>query len=384
MSSPVQFLMRNPLMALGVSLTGMMALMVLTSPKAIGFEASTAGKPLTSKQSARRPSPKAPTGKVKTPKKPSAAARSLKGGIAAAKTGKYQTAVVKLSAAIKAGELGLKDTARALMYRGIAYRNLNKPSLAIADLSGALWKKTALSPSERALASQERAAVVAGKQPAASRSQRAGPAIAGRPGAPQRARRTTSGSWATKSRVAAKPRTVRIGNKVYTVPKGSTPKKRAGAGWQTGQATPAAKPSKKTARTNAVRRRAGKQRSRQTGWKTRAGKVRRADKKVVAARRVGRKVGKKRQAVKLRGTYRVQIAALRNRADAVALAQRVRLKHKGVLSSRSPRVEKGIMGNIGTMYQVRVGPFRSAAATKKLCARLRSDGLDCFLIGPRR
>ena len=77
-------------------------------------------------------------------------------GLKAFANGKYQPAVDQFSTAIKAGGLQSTEMAKALYTRGIAYRKLNKPGLAISDLTSALWLKNGLSDSERRQATAER------------------------------------------------------------------------------------------------------------------------------------------------------------------------------------------------------------------------------------
>ena len=71
--------------------------------------------------------------------------------------GKLEPAVESLSAALRGGGLSSTDMARALFYRGVAYKKQSKPGLAISDLTSSLWLKNGLTDPERANATAERA-----------------------------------------------------------------------------------------------------------------------------------------------------------------------------------------------------------------------------------
>src|SRR5262245_46159000 len=63
----------------------------------------------------------------------------LKGGAASIAAGKYSDAVRQLSATINSEAASPGEAAKALYLRGIAYRKLNEPARAAADLGAAVW-----------------------------------------------------------------------------------------------------------------------------------------------------------------------------------------------------------------------------------------------------
>lgn len=81
---------------------------------------------------------------------------SLEAGLKAHQSGKHQLAADQLSTALRNGGLPSGDMARALYTRGLAYKALNKPGLAISDLTSALWLKNGLSEQDRQSAMAER------------------------------------------------------------------------------------------------------------------------------------------------------------------------------------------------------------------------------------
>ena len=72
--------------------------------------------------------------------------------------GKADQAVQALTSTISGGNLPPAIMAKALLYRGMAYRQQQKPAQAISDITGALWLKGGLSPTDRTNALQQRAA----------------------------------------------------------------------------------------------------------------------------------------------------------------------------------------------------------------------------------
>jgi tetratricopeptide (TPR) repeat protein len=66
------------------------------------------------------------------------AQKSLETGISAYQDGALEVAVEALSDALLQGELSQQQTAEAVYYRGLAYRELGKPGQAISDLTSAI------------------------------------------------------------------------------------------------------------------------------------------------------------------------------------------------------------------------------------------------------
>lgn len=92
-----------------------------------------------------------------TPKAdPAAAQGEVENGVNALAQGRADAAVASLTSALSAGSLPQNQTARALYYRGVAYRRQAKPALAISDLTNALWIKGGLTEDQRQDALQQR------------------------------------------------------------------------------------------------------------------------------------------------------------------------------------------------------------------------------------
>lgn len=80
------------------------------------------------------------------------------------------------------------------------------------------------------------------------------------------------------------------------------------------------------------------------------------------------------------GHYRIQVASVRNRAEAEKLARRIQQENQKALTGRKTDVVESIVGNMGKLYQVKIGPFADASEPRALCAKLRGQGLDCMMM----
>lgn len=87
---------------------------------------------------------------------PSAAQGQVEDGVNALAQGRADAAVASLTSALSASSLPPTQTARALYYRGVAYRRQAKPAQAISDLTNALWIKSGLTDEQRQDALQQR------------------------------------------------------------------------------------------------------------------------------------------------------------------------------------------------------------------------------------
>ncbi len=89
-------------------------------------------------------------------KDPAVAERSYAAGVKAFEAGKMAEAIQSLSAALANGGLPAPQMAKALYYRGAAYRKQEKPAQAISDLTTAVWLKGGLSDADKAQAIEQR------------------------------------------------------------------------------------------------------------------------------------------------------------------------------------------------------------------------------------
>ncbi len=77
------------------------------------------------------------------------------------------------------------------------------------------------------------------------------------------------------------------------------------------------------------------------------------------------------------GGYRLQLATSRSEAEAKALWKQV--SQAQGLGGISPQIERVDIGNFGTFYSLRIGPFPDKAESLKVCNALKRSGIDCSL-----
>ena len=75
----------------------------------------------------------------------------------------------------------------------------------------------------------------------------------------------------------------------------------------------------------------------------------------------------------------MQVAAVRQKAEADAVVRKLEARHRALLAGRNPVIVPKSYGNMGTLYQVRVGPFATTASAQPFCKQMRSSGLDCLV-----
>jgi hypothetical protein len=85
-------------------------------------------------------------------------------------------------------------------------------------------------------------------------------------------------------------------------------------------------------------------------------------------------------AAKPAGKYRVQLAAVRTREEAKALAAKAQRDHAAVLASREPEIDQAVLGNMGSFYRLRFGPYATVQETQAVCAKLKGSGFDCMSV----
>ncbi len=81
-----------------------------------------------------------------------------------------------------------------------------------------------------------------------------------------------------------------------------------------------------------------------------------------------------------KGKYKIHIAALRSKAEAEALAQKLVAEHGSELGNHVPVVDSTVIGSMGTFYRVRIAGYASQEEPRSLCNKLRSSGLDCLVV----
>ena len=71
---------------------------------------------------------------------------------------------------------------------------------------------------------------------------------------------------------------------------------------------------------------------------------------------------------------------VRTQGEAQALAAKVKREHDAALAAREPEVDEAVVGNMGSFYRVRIGPFATQEDGQAACAKLKGSGLDCLVV----
>jgi hypothetical protein len=356
-----------------------------------------------------------------------AAQRAYDAGLKAFANGRYQAAIDQLSAALKSSGLSSTETAKALYKRGIAYKKQKQPGLAISDLTSALWLKNGLSGSERETATAERAEAYkmagiqdTGKGPervigtdaasttsganassaglsaaaiaeAASNANKSNDSSSSAPVTRQDAS-SESAQEAARARAAYAPvdslagSTVTAGN-AQTAP--ATPSTSIGSsvtgffsnlfGGSSSAQQPAApeQPAGVTTASTSPAPVVPEVSSWNSATVVNEGHAVKPSKPSEQKHHATAAAEREHTT---KGKYKVHIAALRSRAEAEALAQRLVAQHGADLDNHVPTVDKAVIGSMGTFYRVRIGGYASQEEPRGLCNKLRTSGLDCLVV----
>lgn len=308
-------------------------------------------------EAAQEPQPEAAAAKSRKPRAPADAGKTLDAAAKSLEAGKAEQAIQQINALLSGPKLDVRMMARAMVIRGSAWRKQGKPAQAIADLTSALWLKGGLSEADRtaALAMRTEAYREAG--------------LADSSPAPE----SKAAGKRTETAVVSSNRQVEETKPAPSAERTPAPaaQKSSGGffsnlfgGASSGSAAETAEREKRKAQ--APRPAIGSSWSSATDVtpapsKTAAGSVTTASTAAAG------------------GHYRVQVATVRSRSEAQALASKVKAQHAAILGSRQPEVDETVIGNMGTFYRVRIGPYANAEEPSSLCAKLRASGLDCLI-----
>lgn len=280
--------------------------------------------------------------------------------------GKADQAAQSLTVLLARGGLPPAVMAKAFLERGIAYRKASKPAQAISDLTSALWLKGGLSSTERAEALEQRTAAYqeAGLSPSGeARTAAASP----------REHAPSGSTWSstTTASVRSDP----------AVEHTSVPASQSNPwGFFTNLfGAPAPAPQQSTTGSLAKTERPAAHASAEpkkavSSW------VQNTEIHAKAEPKPARVAAAPAQHAKPDGKFRIQLASVRTEQEAKAVAARVKREHATVLASRELEIDRAVVGNMGSFYRVRLGPFASPQETQAMCAQLKGSGLDCLTV----
>ena len=319
--------------------------------------------------------------KARKARDPADASRTLDAAAKSLDAGKAEQAVQQINSLLSGSKLDVRIMARAMVLRGAAWRKQGKPAQAIADLTSAVWLKGGLSEADRtaALAMRTEAYREAGLADAD-------------PAEPKAAtgKRAETGSAAVASGGRSEEARPALSAEKSSPPPASTQKSTGasgffsnlfGGGSSSGPAatSPGGEASADTGERE--KRKGAPQPAIGTSW-TNVTDVKPSSPKLrpEAAAPTAGAVTTASTAASVGGRYRVQVASVRSRSEAQTLAAKVKQQHAAALGSRQPEIDETVIGNMGTFYRVRIGPYANAEEPGSLCAKLRGSGLDCLIL----
>lgn len=415
--------------------------------------------------------PSAEQAKAKPPA--AAAVKAYETGVKAFDKGKVDSAVSSLSTALRQGGLPSDKMAKALFYRGSAYRKQGKPAQAISDLTSAVWIKGGLSDADRLSAIEQRkaaykeaglgtrvptnlkpggsvASTAPAKPVAVAVAQPSSPvAIPAPPPPAPPVTSTSSGAatsaWQTTAAAPAAPAPSPAPSSVSRnaspiTPPGSLSAMPRGPSTPTAAPTPQSAPSTSTGTgvgsalsnigssisqgasnvgsffgnifssnsastptqpqptqiaTSSTARpvasvpapgAAPSQGAIGQGWgpatTSSATTPPPQPRQRSAALKPPPKPPVPAAAPKARGKFRLQVAAVRSEAKAQQVVAALKTKYASELGGATPEIDAAAIGNMGTFYRVRVGPYADTTAPRGLCSRLKPEGYDCLIVTP--
>lgn len=331
---------------------------------------------------------------------PSASEVTLKRGLEAYQKGNMASAIGSFSSAMSQGGLSRASLAQALYHRGLAYRKQGKPAQAIPDLTNSLYITDGLSQGERAEATAARAAAYReagiadpGGVPAQASTATA-PVQAAASAAPAAAAPAAASSpWQTAAASPAPASAPSLSAMPAAAPAADTSSSGSGVGGffsnlfgGSSQPAPSAPAAEVT--TASTGPSAGEPAAAVSSWSSGTAvstgapaKAAAKSQRTAALATPAAPVADAAPAVAApaQGKFKLQVAAVRSRAEAEALAARVVKEHGGKLGNRAPVIEEAVFGNMGTFYRVNVGPYASAAEPDGVCKSLRTSGFDCLV-----
>jgi hypothetical protein len=367
------------LAAAALALTGVMSVQAQTSAKTAKAAPKKAPEAQQKAADDDEPEELKPEAKPKRKKQdPAEAQRAVEAAAKLLEGGKAEQAVQTLTTTISGGNLPPAIMAKALLYRGMAYRNQQKPAQAISDITGALWLKGGLSPTDRTSALQQRAAAY----------HEAGLTESGEPlpknSPPTQARERpaqTSSSWGAATTTSG------------TDTASASQTSQSGGGWNifggglfgggssSSQQQPkqeqAAQPKQEAAPFATTVKPAPEPRASSTSTSSWASSTEVRSAPVAQTREIETaSIAPARP----EGKFRVQVAMVRSQDEAMAVATKVKRDYAGALAAREPEIDQAVVGNMGSFYRVRVGPFATQNEGQQACAKLKGSGLDCLVV----
>ena len=285
--------------------------------------------------------------------------------------GKTEQAAQALTATLAGGNLPPAIMARALYMRGTAYRQQCKPAQAISDLTSALWLKGGLTAEDRQAALKQRAGAYA--DAGLTESGEIATATATAPATKEAKERPPAKSWGV------------VTTPTDSAPSNTTQTAEGGGNWFKNWFNSAAPPAQANSApqvTASIDKTEAPPRVTQAPAAPRVASAWSSKTQVNAetAPAEVRAPSPPPPPAKAEGKYRVQLAIVRTQQEAAALAAKAKSALAGALAAREPEIDQAVLGNMGSFYRVRVGPFATVQETQAVCAKAKGTGFDCLTV----
>jgi len=99
-----------------------------------------------------------------------------------------------------------------------------------------------------------------------------------------------------------------------------------------------------------------------------------------ASKKRVRKTGSSEIKQASKGTIWVQVASGGRQSEAKKAARKFLAQHADVIGTSSFTIQQAILGNTGTVYRTRVGPYKQFASANNACQALKSRKLECLVV----
>jgi len=282
-------------------------------------------------------------------------------GIKAFEGNRLDRAISSLTKALDTGALGKEDLAKALYFRGQAYQKAGRPAEAIADLNSALWLNSGLNDGERQkaeslkVAAYRSAGLASGSQGSPASAGGAASVAASQPATARGSGSTSSGAGLGSG----------LGSLFGGLFGGNSSSSNSASTSAPATSAPASPRAATSGWNSEVVRQTGSLRNGADAGSSRTAAV--------------TAPAPTRPASAPKGRYVLQVTAVRSRGEAEAVVAELRSRYGAQMGSGRPSIDETVLGNMGTFYRVKVGPYAGKAEPNGLCNALRSSGFDCLL-----
>lgn len=293
------------------------------------------------------------------------AERSLSVGVEAYRQGSLEASIEALSQALQ-GQLTSRQAAKALYFRGLAYRAIGRPGQAVADLDAAIGLRNGLSFGQISQAEDAREA--AQRELSGGRPQTVPPSQVV-DSAPPPAIASSSPSFMTTTSINPAETEGSAWSVATVLPPTDHPKTHANTPGFATQILPSADPHRAPSAPSQPPQVAAA-----TPWSTALAAA------PVVAPASPQPIGPVTQQPAAGGSIRVQVARVQTQSEAYALVVRLISQHGAEFDPSMLKVEKGV-GPDGKLvaYLVRLGPYATPEQAQLRCSALRRSGYDCVV-----